>query len=142
MQTEHTPPQSLPRRVFLRRAATGAMVIAAGPSLLAACTNADKTPTPSTSGGSGASTGTLKVGWSSEPDTMNPLTTYSTEANEVLQLVYDKLLDYDATLKVVPSLATSTEVSTDGKEVTYHVRQGVLWHDGTPFTADDVVFTY
>jgi len=73
---------------------------------------------------------------------MNPLTTYSTEANEVLQLVYDKLLDYDANLAIIPSLATSTDVATDGKQVTYHLQQGVKWHDGRPFSADDVVFTF
>jgi len=73
---------------------------------------------------------------------MNPLTTYSTEADEVLQLVYDKLLDYDAQLKAVPGLAESTDVSSDGSTVTYHLRPGVAWHDGQPFTADDVVFTF
>ncbi|HEV2909027.1 MAG TPA: ABC transporter substrate-binding protein, partial [Candidatus Eremiobacteraceae bacterium] len=33
-------------------------------------------------------------------------------------------------------------ISVDGKTITYHLRRGVLWHDGTPFTADDAVFTF
>ncbi len=132
------------RRSFIFRSA-GTLVIAGGlPAILDACTKAgDTNPNPVPTGGSGGTTtATLKVGWSSEPDTLNPLTSYSTESNEVLQLVYDKLNDYDADLKIQPNLAESTTTSTDGKTVTYALRSGVTWHDGTPFTADDVVFTY
>ncbi len=133
------------RRDFLRRSA-GTVVIAGGlPAILAACTSAgEDTPSPAPSGasGGGATTGTLRVGWSSEPDTLNPLTSFSTEANEVLQLIYDKLNDYDADLNIQASLAESTTASADGKTVTYALRQSVKWHDGEPFTADDVVFTF
>ena len=132
------------RRDFIRRSA-GTVVIAGGlPAILAACTKAgETTPSVVPSGSSGAVTsGTLRVGWSSEPDTLNPLTSFSTEANEVLQLIYDKLNDYDADLNIQASLADTTTASADGKTVTYALRQGVTWHDGTPFTADDVVFTF
>jgi peptide/nickel transport system substrate-binding protein len=129
------------RRTFIRGSGK-ALVIAGGlPALLSACTNAEnpgQNPSPNPGG---SSTGTLRVGWSSEPDTLNPMTTYSTEAQEVLQLVYDKLLDYDAHLNVVPGLAEKTAVSDDGNTITYALRSGVQWHDGTPFTAADVVFT-
>jgi peptide/nickel transport system substrate-binding protein len=84
----------------------------------------------------------LRVGWSSEPDTMNPLVTYSTEALEVLNLVYDKLLDYDANFKTIPSLAEEWTYSEDGLTLTFKLRQGVKWQDGTPFTAEDAAFTY
>jgi peptide/nickel transport system substrate-binding protein len=133
------------RRDFFRRS-LGAVVIVGGlPAILDACTKAgESTPSPVASGtaSTGATTGTLRVGWSSEPDTLNPLTSFSTEAQEVLQLVYDKLNDYDADLNIQPSLAESTTASPDGKTVTYALRSGVTWHDGTPFTADDVVFTF
>jgi peptide/nickel transport system substrate-binding protein len=133
------------RRDFIRRSA-GTVVIAGGlPAILAACTGAGEdtpSPAPSGSSGGGVTTGTLRVGWSSEPDTLNPLTSFSTEANEVLQLIYDKLNDYDADLNIQASLAESTTASADGKTVSYALRQGVTWHDGTPFTADDVVFTF
>lgn len=84
----------------------------------------------------------MKVGWSSEPDTMNPLTTYSTEAQEIIQLMYDKLLDYDLAFKTTPSLAKEFSYSADGLSITFKLRENVTWHDGKPFTADDVVFTY
>ncbi len=126
------------RRAFLRGSA-GIVAVAGGlPAILAACTNAANNGAAST----GPSTGTLRVGWSSEPDTMNPMTTYSSEAQEILQLIYDRLFDYDAHLNVVPSLAASKTVSSDGNTITYALRKGVLWHDGTPFTANDVVFTW
>ena len=85
---------------------------------------------------------TLKVGWTSEPDTMNPLTTYATEADEVLQLIYDKLLGYGLDLKPEPELATSFKYSTDGLTLTFNLRQNVKWQDGTPFTSADVKYTY
>ena len=84
----------------------------------------------------------LKVGWTSEPDTMNPLTTYATEADEVLQLIYDKLLGYGLDLKPEPELATSFKYSTDGLTLTFNLRQNVKWQDGTPFTSADVKYTY
>ena len=100
--------------------------------VLPACTGAEKS----------VANKALRVGWSSEPDTMNPLTTYSTEAQEVLQLVYDKLVQYDTSLKPEPGLAQSWDYSSDGLDITYHLRQGVKWHDGQAFSSEDVKFTY
>ena len=41
-----------------------------------------------------------------------------------------------------PDLAESWDISGDGLTYTFHLRQNVTWHDGEPFTADDVLFTY
>ncbi|MGZ4108107.1 MAG: ABC transporter substrate-binding protein [Actinomycetota bacterium] len=139
--TERRPSPRITRRSFLVRSGTAVLAVGALPSILDACTQAGNEANPTTSGGGGSTTGTLKVGWSSEPDTMNPITTYSSEAQEVLQLVYDKLSEYDAQLNIVPGLAERTEAASDGT-ITYHLRSGVKWHDGQPFTADDVVFTF
>lgn len=46
------------------------------------------------------------------------------------------------TLKVEPDLAEHWETSPDGLTWTFYLRKGILWHDGTPLTADDVVFTF
>ncbi len=102
-------------------------------SLATACTRDE---------GGGAARTTLRVGWSSEPDKMNPLTSWSTEAYEVLSLVYDNLLGYDENLKTENQLAESFEYSTDGLSITYHLRPDVTWHDGEPFTSADVKFTF
>ncbi len=73
---------------------------------------------------------------------MNPLTTYSTEAQEILQLVYDKLIEYDTHLKPEPGLAQAWDYSSDGLDITYRLRPGVRWHDGQAFSSDDVKFTF
>ena len=84
----------------------------------------------------------LRVGWTSEPDILNPLTTYSTEANQIIWLVYQPLIGYDENLETINYLAEDYEYSEDGLVATYHLREGVKWHDGEPFTAQDVVTTY
>ncbi|MGB8621627.1 MAG: ABC transporter substrate-binding protein [Paracoccaceae bacterium] len=55
--------------------------------------------------------------------------------------IYESLLRYDTDLNPQPSLAKSWEISDDGLTYTFHLREGVKWHDGEPFTADDVVFS-
>ncbi len=85
---------------------------------------------------------TLRVGWASEPDTMNPLTTYSTEAVEVLQLIYDKLVGTGTDLKPKPELAASWETSADGLSTTYHLQPNAVWSDGQPVTSEDVAYTF
>ena len=45
-------------------------------------------------------------------------------------------------ISIEPNLAESWEISADGKEVTFHLRQGVKWSDGVEFTVDDIMFTW
>src|SRR5690606_8553837 len=52
------------------------------------------------------------------------------------------LVNYSAELEVQPYLAESWEVSEDGTELTFHIRQDVYWHDGEQTDAHDVAFTY
>lgn len=59
---------------------------------------------------------------------------------QVLNQVYDKLLDIDTKLNVVPMLATSWTVSGNGTIYTFKLRQGVKFHDGSDFDADAVKF--
>ena len=51
-------------------------------------------------------------------------------------------MKYDKDLKIVGDLAASYEVKRGGLEIIFHLRRNVRWHDGEPFTADDVLFTY
>jgi peptide/nickel transport system substrate-binding protein len=82
------------------------------------------------------------VGWCSEPDTLNPLSSYSTESKQITNLVYEPLIGYGTDLQYVYKLAKSFEYSADGKSVTYHLQENVKWQDGEPFTSADVAFTY
>ncbi len=55
--------------------------------------------------------------------------------------IYESLLRYNTDLEPQPSLAKSWEISDDGLTYTFHLQDGVTWHDGEPFTAADVVFS-
>ncbi len=76
-----------------------------------------------------------------EPTTLS-FVTLDAYAVRVVRLVGDGLVDHDENLEVVPRLARDWEFSPDGRVLTFHLRPGVRFHDGTPLTSADVVFTY
>src|SRR5699024_1636005 len=61
---------------------------------------------------------------------------------QLFDLVFSRLLKINDQLKLVPDAAESYEVTPDATQFTYHLRKGMTWHDGQPFTARDVIFTY
>ena len=77
-------------------------------------------------------------------ESMNPMLSTSYYDLTVFDNVYDQLAErWDMVdLEMVPNLATSWEVASDQKTWTVHLRDGVKWHDGVAFTADDVKFTF
>jgi peptide/nickel transport system substrate-binding protein len=77
-----------------------------------------------------------------EPDQLDPHKTSAYFSFEVLENVFDTLVEPDADLEMRPSLAESWNISPDQLMWTFHLRPGVTFHDGSPFTADDVVFSY
>ncbi len=82
--------------------------------------------------------GTLRAGLDADPPTLDPHLSGSAVDRQVFQNLYDKLVDTDANLAIVPMLATSWTIGPDGKTVTLKLRQGVKFHDGTSFTAEAV----
>lgn len=100
-----------------------------------------------TTGGSGSNGtpkqgGTLVIGNTEEPDYLNPVLYTLATSYDVVSAIDDPMAVIDNTGKLVPRLATSWDVAPDGLTYTFHLRQGVTWQDGQPFTADDVKFTY
>lgn len=85
---------------------------------------------------------TLVYGTTEEPDTLNPLITVLATAFDLNAGVFDELVKADAHDNFIPDLATSWSVSPDNLTYTFHLRHGVKWADGVPFTAKDVYFTY
>jgi peptide/nickel transport system substrate-binding protein len=90
----------------------------------------------------GDSAGNLIAAIAGEPDQLDPQKTSSYFSFEVLENVFDTLVEPDANLEMQPALAESWTVSPDQLTWTFRLRDGVTWHDGSPFTADDVVYSY
>lgn len=64
------------------------------------------------------------------------------EHGEINVLLFDGLTDHDGDGKVIPRLAESWDYDEESYTYTFHLRSDVKWHDGKPFTAEDVAFTY
>jgi len=76
------------------------------------------------------------------PQRINPLLArYGTPERDLCALVFSGLSRAEADGEIRPELSHAWEISPDGQTYTFHLRQDVRWHDGTPFTAHDVVFT-
>jgi len=98
---------------------------------------ADSSSPPSTG------TVTLKVGWTTDPDNLNPFVGIEQSSYELYHVSYDFLTNYgDEYLETQPGLAESWTTSEDGLTWTFKIREGVKWSDGEPLTAADVAFTY
>jgi peptide/nickel transport system substrate-binding protein len=68
--------------------------------------------------------------------------TSDSASHDAAGYVFNGLVRYDKNVKLEGELAESWEVSPDGRKITFRLRKGVRWHDGKPFTSDDVMFTY
>lgn len=92
--------------------------------------------------------GTLTVGEVADCSTLNPIVSEDTTESEILNCIFEGLFRQSNKTDLIPSLATEVPtkanggVSKDEKTYTFHLRKGVKWSDGKPFTAKDVKFTY
>jgi peptide/nickel transport system substrate-binding protein len=153
------------RRFFLRGSfAVGTALAATG--LLSACT-APANPPSTSAGAPAASTtsapsaqqapatsapaaaastsgfsGTINEAQNGEAKFNNPLFIVDVDGTWHTDLIFDAMVGLDAaTLKPVPRLAKSWDVSPDGLMYTFHLNTGVKWHDGQPYSAEDTRFT-
>jgi peptide/nickel transport system substrate-binding protein len=109
---------------------TGLTTLLAG---IGACGTSDN-PSAGNSGGK-----TLIYAQPEDPKTLDPISTDIAEAVHVLTNVFDTLVTYhDETSEIVPALAERWEHSDDGLRWTFHLRPGVVFHDGTPCNAQAV----
>src|SRR5215475_3997663 len=92
--------------------------------------------------------GILRVPWFDSPPSMSLLEASTVAANRPMMGVFNNLVVFDQHVpqnspkSIVPELATSWAWSEEGTELTMPLRHGVKWHDGKPFTANDVVCTW
>ena len=86
---------------------------------------------------------TLQIGMVQEPDNLNPFIGIQGIDYMLWHMNYDFLVGFDSKdLEPRPELATAWEVSEDGLEWTFTIREDSTWHDGKPVTARDVAFTF
>ncbi|WP_029968784.1 ABC transporter substrate-binding protein [Paraburkholderia graminis] len=85
--------------------------------------------------------GTLNFVVTPEPTALVDLATTATNVLKVSAKVVEGLLEYDFSLQPKPSLATSWDISDDSRKYVFHLRHGVKWHDGQPFTSADVAYS-
>jgi peptide/nickel transport system substrate-binding protein len=117
-------------------------------ALAAACALALGACTPAGSGGGAARSDVVRMISSIDPPGLNPLVLNSGQVTYLSSLIHGYLLRADGTGAMIPDLATVVPtvanggVSRDGRTITYHLRRDARWHDGTPFTARDVVFSF
>jgi len=86
--------------------------------------------------------GTFTEGLAGNPHAINPLLSQANPVDQdLVSLIFSGLTRINEKGEIVPDLAERWEIARNGTVYTFYLRQGVVWHDGAPFTADDVVFT-
>src|SRR5262249_22511137 len=86
--------------------------------------------------------GTAVLAIDTNPPTLNPAITSGDPDHVVSEKIYGALLYLDNNFVPQPDLALSWDVASDGLTYTFTLRPNVKWHDGQPFTAADVKFTF
>lgn len=92
--------------------------------------------------------GVLRIAGRQTPDNLNPLLGTQTVVTDLSMFWAGYLFNWSDADQSVPELAvrvptqSNGDISRDGRRITYHLRRGVRWQDGAPFTADDVIYTW
>ncbi|MGH7284187.1 MAG: ABC transporter substrate-binding protein, partial [Polyangiaceae bacterium] len=124
------------------RRSLDAQIVIASLVLLSGTGCSDPLAAPLAGASAGATTpkhgGTLRLASFADIRTLDPAAVSDQLADEPVQLLYAGLVDFDANGNVFPDLAEKIETSSDGLSYTFTLRPGVLFHDGTELTADDV----
>ncbi|MFC7342373.1 ABC transporter substrate-binding protein [Saccharopolyspora griseoalba] len=129
MRHARSGPRRAPRA--LRRVLTAGIALATAASL-AGCAESQR-------GAGGGEGGTLTFGAAGAPDLFDPFYASDGETFRVSRQIFEGLVGFKpGTAEVEPELATSWEETPDGKSWTFHLREGVKFHDGTEFNADAV----
>lgn len=131
------------RRDFLRRGAVVGISIPVLGAVLSACGGSSSpSPTSSSSAPAGKAGATIKVGIIVPAAAINPLTIADQGGIDMLGQAGEYLVFSNEHLQLQPQLAESWKPNSAADVWTFKIRQGVKFHDGSPLTADDVVYTY
>lgn len=86
--------------------------------------------------------GQLRVGLDADPPNMDPHQSVAAVDRQVYQNLFDKLVDINQDLEIVPMLATSWAITNSGRTYTFKLRSNVVFHDGTPFNGEAVAYNF
>lgn len=86
--------------------------------------------------------GTIRIAGFSEPGNLNTVIWPTRSDRDVTDLIYSQLIRANEQLEWEPHLAKDWSISDDGLTYTFYLHENVYWHDGEPFTAEDVAFTF
>ena len=138
----------LTRRQFTRMMVTAGLTAPMAAQMLAASgvAHAQQKPAfnPTKRGGGGP----VKTLWWQAPVLLNPHLSPGTKDVDASRIFYEPLCSFDPDGNLLPVLATEVPtvqnggISKDGTSVTWKLKKDVAWHDGKPFTADDIVFNW
>ncbi len=84
--------------------------------------------------------GSIKIGIRN-PKTLNPILNMDKTVDQTLKLVFDTLVDFNENDEVIPNLAKSWTLSGEGTVIDISLDSNIKWHDGTPLTAADVIYS-
>jgi peptide/nickel transport system substrate-binding protein len=132
------------RAMELSRSSAHACAFAIVLAGLAGCASGGSGP----GGGANAPRDVVRTAIGTDPPGLNPLVFDNAQISYIAPLIHGYLLRTDGTGTLIPDLATVVPsrtnggISADGRTVTYRLRRGVRWHDGVPFDAKDVVFSF
>jgi peptide/nickel transport system substrate-binding protein len=139
---EHTAGR-LSRRDFLVRGTVAGISLPVLGAILSACGNSNTTaPETVSAGAAGQAGATIRVGIEAPTAAINPVTVADLGGQDMLAQTGEYLCLSNQQMALQPVLATSWSSNSTADMWTFKIRQGVKFHDGTPLTADDVVYTY
>jgi peptide/nickel transport system substrate-binding protein len=140
---EAPPTQSAPTAAAKPAAAPTSAPISA-PTLAAAAAGPTSAATaaPASATAGAAKGGEIVIGKDQEAPGLDPAKNPAQAATRVFDLMYSRLTRLDAQMRPQPDLAEKWDISPDGKTYTFHLRQGVKFHNGRELTSADVKYTY
>lgn len=89
-----------------------------------------------------ANYGHIREGLVGQPQLINPLySSISDIDKDLVELVFSGLMKYNGQGEIIPDLISDYTIEDNGKNIVFTIKENVLWHDNTPLTIDDVIFT-
>jgi peptide/nickel transport system substrate-binding protein len=130
------PPTSAPAPTVATKPAATSVPAAA------AATTSAPSAAPTSASGAAPKGGEIIIGKDQEAPGLDPAKNPAQGATRVFDLMYSRLTRLDAQMRAQPDLAEKWDISSDGKTYTFHLRQGVKFHNGRELTSTDVKYTY